>query len=361
MLGRTIVAVLLASISNAQSTATSQAMQQAMQACQGPLTGVYQNQQCAQMAIGMSQALSNSSDTQGLRNFCTSGCLPLLSNAYTAVGQCMQKYQPQLEAALVADGVQNASYTASIMMKSYTLTPELFNLYCTTNSRGEFCIQSWVRMSTDMSAQAGAATLPMICDYYYNMGCCLTSLDHFYSVFVPGFSFVETMSGVCPVLVDFNPPPCIPIGQRRVALSIKLPVSGLNCANYAAQSPEFQASFQAALRQDIATGGIPAADTTVQSVTQSGTDCVVTVVVRAADDTTTRSFATVAKTLGGVALTNSSAVLNTQPSTVNGALSVGTPTVVETSEAGFGAASSAAGLLPSFLVAVVTILFVWFA
>jgi hypothetical protein len=310
-------AVFFAVSANAQaaSQATTQDMVNALMACQQPLIQALQsNQACSQQSAAIASSISGT-DPAGLIAFCSSTCLPLMNNGYRHMGTCMQAYTPKLTSDLTRDGVANPASIAATMTSAYLMLPEIFNLMCTRNDRGDFCMPLFSRMGTDIAASG--SNLPNICNVYYNTGCCLSALDHLYQTISPSVSFVTSLSGVCPNLVNFNPPACVTYGQISLALTLIASVNDLNCGVLALQDANFRIAFEVALRQDLATQGVPFEFISVTSITDVGGVCTITLVIRANTDDETRGFQTAAATLTAATFTQSNAVLLTVPETAS--------------------------------------------
>jgi len=356
-------AAFLAVSTHAQvaSAQTNQNMANALVACEQPLTQQFQgNQYCAQQSSSITTAITGTDNT-GLINFCSSNCLPLFNSGYTSMGLCMQAYIPTLTADLTRDGVANASFVAQTMSKAYMMLPEIFKLMCMRNERGDFCMTLYAHMGTDMTANGQTPNITTICNVYYNCGCCLLALDHLYQVIVPGTSFVTTLSGICPQLVNFNPPPCLSYGQSSLALSVAVPIVGLNCDVYAQQPETFKIAFELALKTDLAATGIPLDFISVKSVAAVGGVCTFTLVIRAASDTATKALEATAATINTAALTATTAQLQTVPATTTGTVTMQSPTVSEVTITGQTVGNSGSSVAPSCLLVGASVVMMWLA
>jgi len=292
-----------------------------------------------------------------------------MKTAYGSANTCFQLYKPTLTQNLINDGVQNASFVANSLMSAYALIPAEFDVMCTENQKGQFCMPMYYQMSQALAATNASGTLAVLCDSYFNLGCCLTTLSNLYSTIVPNFDWVTAMAGICPILQNFNPPPCIEVGQKAVALNVVIPLKGLDCSSYASQSTDFKTQVEVAIRQDLANGpvgqNLPTYTTTVSSITQSGSSCDVTVVVRASDDTTTKSFTNAAGQISALSLTLTNQALGAEPTTLcsgSSSVTMGQPTVTQVTLSGYPVGHSSAGvaLNPGHcMVALLALL--WFA
>jgi len=299
----------------------------------------------------VSQALTGTNNAQ-LDTFCASSCLPALSAAFTQVGNCMQGYKGTLVAALTKDGVANATQMATLLLAGYQETSEIFQLMCTKNEAGAYCLPTFYRMATDMASAASSPNITSICNMYFNLGCCLTALDNFYSQVSPGFSFVSTMAPVCPILQNFNPPPCLVYGGAAAALVLTFPLYGLNCADYATLTPDQQTQIQVALRDDLANAGLSIDVTSVKTIATVNGVCTATVVIRAATDALTNALKTQAQSIGSASLTATTQAAAAMPSlTTAASITTGNATVAQVTLRGQTVGSSGgSSVLPSFLV-----------
>jgi len=240
------------------------------------------------------------------------------------------------------------------------MLPEIFNLMCTRNERGDFCISLFARMSSDLAASGQTTTMTTICNVYGNTGCCLVALDRLYSTSVPGYSFVTTLSRSCPNLVNFNPPACVSYGQTAIALNVNLPLVGLNCAIYHTQDDAFKVAFELAIKKDLAAAGIAVEYISVKSVADVNGVCTLTIVIRASSDAATRDLKPAAATLGTASLTAANAQLQTVPATTTGSVTMQPGTVTEVTLTGQSVGNSGSSVVPSFFLIAASIV-MWLA
>jgi len=354
---RFVVSAVLVAVASAQtpSTTTTDGFSSALQRCVMPMSQSMQgNQECTQQMQGVSAAITGTDQT-ALLNFCSSACLPMLNAGFGLMGTCMQEYAPTLRANLEADGVPNATEFARTMLAPYSMLPDIFNLMCTRNDQGDFCMPLFSRMGSDLAA-AGGATADNVCNLYFNTGCCLTALDKLYSSLAPeaGTSFLTSMLGFCPIMVNFSPPPCVVYGQTAVALSVTAALTGLNCGVFAQQTDEFKAQFDAAIKSDLANAGINPSYVTVVSPADVNGVCTLTLVVRAGTDAATRELkTTLTSTMSTATLTKTNEVLATAPTTTTGSVTMSEATVAETTIQGQsvgGQAATGSSVVPGFLL-----------
>lgn len=271
----------------------------------------------------------------------------------------MMNYKPTLIANLQRDGVADYQTLANTMTMGYAASSTYFDLYCLKNERGDFCFPMYFHMTQDISANPGtnsSTVMDTICRYYYNGGCCLQSLANMYQGMNNNVSFTNSLALTCPALANYNPPQCLVAGAKAVALTVTMTLPGLACSAYLAQTAEFRAQYEAALKLDLASKGISASFININAITDANGVCTVKVLLRAGSDAETNGLNTAASTLNTATLTNSNQVLSTAAGTGTvsalGTASVSTITVQGGSAPDAGSAALAApsvALLAAFL------------
>lgn len=356
-----VAALISVAAGQAASSATITGLSTAMQGCiQGLVAPLQSRSDCSVVAQSLASIFtSNNTD---LRPFCGSSCFAMMRNAYVGLGVCMRNYKPTLVANLRTDGVANPESFADSMIAPYDLYSSYFDFFCLQNERGDFCYPMYFQMSRDISASAATnvSVTDTLCRYYYNGGCCLPSLDAMYSLRA-NTSFISTgLARLCPPLADFNPPPCVGFGRTATALAVTMSLTGLTCSAYLAQTADFRAQYEAALKLDLAAHGISANFITIDAITDASGVCTVKVVLRAGSDAATNDLKTAASTLNGATLTNSNQVLSTAAGT--GSVSaLGTASVSTITVKGTADSSTNSGALAGPSMALLAAVLAWVA
>lgn len=364
---RLVFASLLSvAVGQTVSAATQQALTTAISGCTQTLSAAFQNnQECTSVLSTVATFTQAGSATLNLAPFCTSACFPRIRSAYVAFGTCMQAYVPTLEAALRADGVADPSMQARTMMLGFNYAAKSFDFYCLKNERGDYCYNMSSQFSANVAAANGSSILDAVCGGYYNMGCCLPSLGLLYADISPtvgnvSYNFMTSLATTCPVLADYNPPVCPGFGQRAVALSVSMSLTGLSCSTYQAQSATFKAQYMAALKRDLAAHGIDADFITIVAITEASGVCTVKVLLRAASDDATNALNTAASTLNTASLTASNEVLGSV-SGVGSVTAMGAATVSTTYVSGQSGSDASSGMIVGPSMALMAAFLAWLA
>lgn len=314
------------------STEITQILTTSMTTCSQASVGILQNNQACSQVMGTLGPMLTSNNTD-FSPFCSSSCLTVLRSYFGALGVCMQGSYPSLVAQLRTENVTNPEAQATVSLRGYSQLGYTFDFMCMQNERGDYCFNMFVGMSRDLATTGTTnytSVTDALCRFYYNAGCCMTSLDRLVQSFdLQNRSFTRMLGGVCPSLATFQPPPCLTFGQRALALKVSMSLTGLSCSAYLSQTDTFKEQYMAALKLDLASQGISASYILINTITDANGVCTLNMVIRGETDSITSGFQTTVSTLNSATLTGSNNFLATAP-TVGTVSALGTASVSTT-------------------------------
>lgn len=332
-----LVAAALISTTFAQSGATLAAYINFTDACAVTATASLQGRQDCSSAASSLTTLASDPRLNGVLGLCTSTCYTEIRTAYINVGTCLKTYRATLVANLQADNVPSPEVVADRMIFKSDLGA-VFDFYCL---RGEdYCYPMIDRLRTDaLSPIAHPSVMDPVCSYYYNGGCCLASLDALLQTQSANVSFSGGLAAICPAVANISNPTCVGYKQRALTLAVTVSLTGLDCSAYMDSNATVIAQYRAALKLDLANGGVNAGFVTVVAVyVANNGECTMLVNLRADNETATEVLRTAAGSLNTVTLTNANSI--TARYGLGTVTSIGAPKVTTTFTLGQSADSS---------------------